>query len=850
MNRIKLEEAQKDRNAPSKAKIKGLNDSVKAFFPRNNQASLAPSKVPLGQFFQFHLVAPVSQVQKPKGLSKQTSFNEETEEMPWKAKRPQANSSALKMLGRKESAPSIQMGSGKPKGFPRMDLNSEEPPTASGIPKGSQGPLGRKQLRQTDKAENIQNSAVQSFKKSLSKIFIEKRSSMGDQTSQNYSHIKLAQNPSFKLNSSSINQLPIPKNNNYFTPSIYSKKNQACLNSPAALQRKAGAEDEGVSSGAGRRIYFQITTKKQKDGKASSKNSREFEEDSDRVSGIDESHLALVHGLKGIQTGTGAETSKKKGMNKSMIAFGDFRIGDKDRRKSGGQFGNKQADQSNFRVTAFGNGKVSGNEAISKQEEAEFEIQGSSGKKRGHHRVKSMEMRNDLVVVPPERKELAMMALEKDQNTCEKEMQYQRTDSKQMDTGNPHTKSWKSLKMSTAATTTSLTQANALTLLTRSTSSNGNKSTGVSKGLIPAECHVKTMQARKEQCRLASLIDETHKTSKRYPQTTIDFYEISKNIGKGSFGEVSLATQKLTGLPVAIKVFDKSQLKSDFKRQKIVQEVNIMKKMTHPNTIRLLEVFEDMDSVYFVMEWAEKGDLLHIMRKMNSKIPEFQAQKYFKQLLEAVESLHSQRILHRDLKLDNILIGEKNQIKLCDFGISKIMPEGDEEIKEKCGTPAYNAPEIIANKGYSGFQSDIWSLGILLFAMCSARVPFFAETVEELYQIVLKGEFEMPREFSKSLSDLILKMLVLDPKKRITLEGVKKHPWVSSGYIPDPLKTQTSSKLPECSIEIRPNLVKTLETFGFSKAYIEKSVANNVLNHAFSCYYTLYKADQHPFKTE
>jgi serine/threonine protein kinase len=457
------------------------------------------------------------------------------------------------------------------------------------------------------------------------------------------------------------------------------------------------------------------------------------------------------------------------------------------------------------------------------------EAYGKEPLKKAHKRVRSMEMKNELMIVP-KRKELALMAQEPHEKIQE--------ESKKIDSGNTHTRSSKSIKISTAVTTNSATpQADFLTLLTRTASSNGIKTN--MKIPPPAECQVKTAEGRREQCLLANYIEEIHRNNKRYPQTTIEFYEISTSVGKGSFGEVYLAIQKLTGYPVAIKIFDKSQLKTDYKKQKIVQEVNIMKRINHPNAIRLLEVFEDSETVYLVMEWAEKGDLLQIMKRQNNRIPEFQAQKYFKQILAAVSWLHSEGILHRDLKLDNILIGAKNQIKLCDFGISKFMPINGEVVKEKCGTPAYNSPEIIINEGYSGFQSDVWSLGILLYAMCSARVPFFAETVEDLYKIVLQGEYEIPRDFSKNLADLISRMLVLNPKKRISLQEVKEHPWVSTGYCSDPKEKEPNPG----PLEIKQELVKMVESFGFSKAYIEKSVSNCVLNHAFSCYYTLYKGE-------
>jgi serine/threonine protein kinase len=140
--------------------------------------------------------------------------------------------------------------------------------------------------------------------------------------------------------------------------------------------------------------------------------------------------------------------------------------------------------------------------------------------------------------------------------------------------------------------------------------------------------------------------------------------------------------------------------------------------------VRLLEVFENENYVFFVMEYAQRGDLLNYMKKFGV-MPEFKAKNVFFDIILGLEYLHSRNIIHRDIKLDNILLSDKFRAKIADFGISRINPEGN-VLFEQCGTPAYLAPEIIKNEGYSGFATDIWSLGILLHTLLLGKVPFKA----------------------------------------------------------------------------------------------------------------------------
>ena len=177
------------------------------------------------------------------------------------------------------------------------------------------------------------------------------------------------------------------------------------------------------------------------------------------------------------------------------------------------------------------------------------------------------------------------------------------------------------------------------------------------------------------------------------PPTTLQYYKFVKLIGKGAFGKVTLGIHKLTGKQVAIKTIEKSYMKDEFSRRKVFQEVYILKKIRHSNIIRLLEVFESSKHLLMVMEYADGGDLLHFVKKVGP-IGESDAKYIFKQIVYGLAHCHCRSVLHRDVKLDNILLDGESGVKICDFGVSKIIKKGT-MINEQCGTPAYIAPEII-----------------------------------------------------------------------------------------------------------------------------------------------------------
>ena len=191
----------------------------------------------------------------------------------------------------------------------------------------------------------------------------------------------------------------------------------------------------------------------------------------------------------------------------------------------------------------------------------------------------------------------------------------------------------------------------------------------------------------------------------------------------------------LSGQIVAIKSFNKK--KNIFSISKIKNEVKIMSKLRkHNNIVKLFELFETEDHYCLVMENIVGGNLLNAINKMN-KIPENLAKIIFKQLIKTLQYIHSNGIVHRDIKPDNILLDLDNTIKICDFGVSKIISEG-QLIRDSCGTPAFVAPEILLDYPYDPFPTDIWSSGVVLYAMTTGFFPFRGVNETQLHKSSIK----------------------------------------------------------------------------------------------------------------
>ncbi|KAK7868095.1 hypothetical protein R5R35_005544 [Gryllus longicercus] len=258
------------------------------------------------------------------------------------------------------------------------------------------------------------------------------------------------------------------------------------------------------------------------------------------------------------------------------------------------------------------------------------------------------------------------------------------------------------------------------------------------------------------------------------------FYDVEQTIGSGGFAKVKLGTHCLTKEKVAIKIMEKSRLGDDLPRVKI--ELEALKNLPHQNICKLYQVIETESHYYLILEYCSGGELFdHIVER--NRLEEKQARVFFRQIVSAVAFLHDKGYAHRDLKPENVLLDKEKNLKLIDFGLcAKPQPGLDSFLYTSCGSPTYAAPELILGQKYLGSEVDIWSLGILLYALLCGVLPFDDENIDSLYRKILSGRYEESSCLSLESKRLIRSMLQVDPKKRITIDDLLSHPWLMKGF--------------------------------------------------------------------
>ena len=368
----------------------------------------------------------------------------------------------------------------------------------------------------------------------------------------------------------------------------------------------------------------------------------------------------------------------------------------------------------------------------------------------------------------------------------------------------------------------------------------GNRSNELSTSSTEKLISLNTSESvdEEERISLQHYIQEHFKSKGICPASTLEFYRVGKLIGKGAFGKVISAVHKLSGETVAMKTIERAYLADERHRRKVMQEVAILQRISHKRVIKVLETFESAHHLLIVMEYAGGGDLLQHV-KSNGKLSEDDARHLFRQIVEGAVAIHEAGVLHRDFKLDNILLDKaKRKVKICDFGVSRIVKAG-QRINEQCGTPAYIAPEIIADRGYEGFGADTWSLGVCLYAMINGMVPFKAQTLKDLHKLILTARYTMPETMSEEAKDLVSRMLQLVPSFRISLEDVLAHPWMAQESTRDvSLSYIDTSQVGEDYVD--PQIIEKVQNYGFPKHFILRSLEDNEMNHATASYYLLH----------
>lgn len=253
-------------------------------------------------------------------------------------------------------------------------------------------------------------------------------------------------------------------------------------------------------------------------------------------------------------------------------------------------------------------------------------------------------------------------------------------------------------------------------------------------------------------------------------------YELVDVVGRGSFSVVYKALNQKKTAFVAIKVIMKKHITTSGDSDHLEREIHVMDSIHHPNVLALLEHFEDDDYFYLVMEFCDGGSLFDHIRK-GVKIREPQAATLFRQIADAVLFCHSQKVAHRDLKPQNILISEFPEIKISDFGLCGHITD-EVKMSTFCGSPCYAAPECLSHTPYDGRQADIWSLGVILYEIVTCQHPWNVENTPQMIQQILKGQFTIPFYITTACSELIRGMLKVNPEERMTLDDVLMHPWM------------------------------------------------------------------------
>ncbi|XP_004843893.1 calcium/calmodulin-dependent protein kinase kinase 2 isoform X3 [Heterocephalus glaber] len=334
-------------------------------------------------------------------------------------------------------------------------------------------------------------------------------------------------------------------------------------------------------------------------------------------------------------------------------------------------------------------------------------------------------------------------------------------------------------------------------------------------------------------------------------------YTLKDEIGKGSYGVVKLAYNENDNTYYAMKVLSKKKLirQAGFPRrppprgtrpalggciqprgpiEQVYQEIAILKKLDHPNVVKLVEVLDDPneDHLYMVFELVNQGPVMEVPTL--KPLSEDQARFYFQDLIKGIEYLHYQKIIHRDIKPSNLLVGDDGHIKIADFGVSNEFKGNDALLSNTVGTPAFMAPESLSEtcKIFSGKALDVWAMGVTLYCFVFGQCPFMDERIMCLHSKIKSQALEFPDQpdIAEDLKDLITRMLEKNPESRIVVPEIKLHPWVTRhGAEPLPSEDEncTLVEVTEEEVENSVKHIPSLATVILVKTMIRKRSFGN-----------------------
>ena len=320
-------------------------------------------------------------------------------------------------------------------------------------------------------------------------------------------------------------------------------------------------------------------------------------------------------------------------------------------------------------------------------------------------------------------------------------------------------------------------------------------------------------------------------------------YRPGRTLGIGSFSKVKAAEHITSGRRVAIKVLNRAKIRALDMEEKVLREVKILRLFRHPHVIKLYEVLETPTDIFLVMEHIPSGELFDYIVE-RGRLSEGEARRFVQQLVSAVECCHRNRVVHRDLKPENLLLDAEMNVKVADFGLSNVMRDGH-FLKTSCGSPNYAAPEVISGQLYAGPEVDVWSIGVILYALLCGSLPFDDENIPALFKKIKAGEYTFPNHLSPIVRDLIGRMLLVDPLKRATLSEVQQHPWFVYSL---PRYLAISHYIGSLTSPDKFDVEAMTETLrlGFSRELLFDSLSRRLQNDATVTYYLILDSLQKP----
>ncbi|XP_063795519.1 serine/threonine-protein kinase PLK3 [Pseudophryne corroboree] len=303
-------------------------------------------------------------------------------------------------------------------------------------------------------------------------------------------------------------------------------------------------------------------------------------------------------------------------------------------------------------------------------------------------------------------------------------------------------------------------------------------------------------------------------------------YRKGRLLGKGGFARCYEMTEVSTNKSYAVKVIPHSRVSKPHQREKIVNEIDLHRELHHKHVVKFSHHFEDSENIYIFLELCSRKSLAHIWKARHTLL-EPEVRYYLKQIISGLKYLHVRGILHRDLKLGNFFINDNMELKVGDFGLAARLEPPDQRKKTICGTPNYLAPEVLYRHGH-GPESDIWSLGCVMYTLLCGTPPFETSDLKETYRCIKQVKYTLPACLSSAAKQLIVAILKRCPSERLTLDQILEHEFFTKSYTPDKLPPSSCVMVPELH---PPNPAKSLFTkvakslFGKSKSKAKKGAS-------------------------